>query len=446
MNIADAERLVEVVQALDSAGSSGLKKVAEHVAEQLKTEVLRLGVAAEPGRPTDVVQKAAEGDEICALSWDLVTSAEPAGMDGWVLVLSADQLGSLKERALVEALEDMSEQLLVFVGRMDRVPEDRVEDIRKRTNALFEPLGVAVDRIYYEVEPLVERIQGWTSEREGLRKTAVHAALRPHRTKLGEALEQLKEELENLPQLEPAQDQLQMYQLAATTVIDALSVSGPEINDQIKTDILESWEGWIDTVIDNHGARLSQESFAEEATAWLKARFLPQLERSIRRKVADFADQVPQMEAAMGNIQSQAGELSAPPVNLGPPPKQNRLRFLLPVAGAGIGSLIGGKKYAAVGGAIGGAGFALWPEDRLARGRLLDEQLKSVVVTHFTSFADVALRKIVEELRMDAQLEIVRLKEVVRQAEELVEQRGSMDDRHKRLSAVIDALEALLQD
>ena len=40
------------------------------------------------------------------------------------------------------------------------------------------------------------------------------------------------------------------------------------------------------------------------------------MERALRRKVADFKDQVPQMEAALGNIHSQAGELNAPAVHL----------------------------------------------------------------------------------------------------------------------------------
>jgi hypothetical protein len=460
----------------DSQLARELEKVLDAASEQLGSACLRLAVAAEDGRGVDRIVT-----RIDQLGLERVepvrvvlrrNEAPPLGFDAWALVASADQLGSLAEKELLERLGPrVADQVMVLILGMEKVPEDRRDDVLDFARSVFVPRGLRRERIVAlasppasseeQDDPLCSALEGWSDDLMALRETALLDSFVETRGEASRQAAELRGELSVLDDAELLEEQLDEAVASIKLMSELLARSGAEVTERVLAALGEVWNEWRHEA-SGFGSRAAQLDFLEDRLAtWraeqLRGALVEGVRQSFASHLADDSPLAPALEQALRSSLEVPLEVALSlfaedrqPVDAPSDPLLVRaLRTGAPALGAILGFWRSGLRGMVTGVPIGLAVSELIL-DRLAHrkpGRQADgappELGETRIPIQIAKAADQILRSVRELFVESADEDRIRLLARLTRAKSKADEHRSKVAQLEALTAIIHAIDAL---
>jgi hypothetical protein len=399
VNAIDVMRLIDLLADLDTPCAAELRAFADRALVQVQTSGLRIGVATEAGRPIGEVLALIDAMGVKRDVWSMSSIDRPTGVDAWVVIAGGDE---------------------------DRAREDRF------LSRISEMEKVVVQPGARDLTGLAETIERWQAQCDVIRNGVIASHARPAIESMARDRSSLDDRLRKLPDTAEAVGAVDAFEKRSQLAMDALHTASSEAVEEIRAEVERCFSDWVEAVIAEHGDRPAKDRVEHSLEKWLRDRFAKSFAERLSRRVGTHADHLPQLRAALSALaQSQATDFAAPQVDMPERAEPSALRWVLPIAGGGVGYWRGGWRIGLFGAAL---GMVIARVLKLRAKRPLSSKvLQTAAANHVAAHLEGVMQRMLASLRHDCELECERLKEAVRAAEATKPER-------ERLNATLEQL------
>ena len=302
------KKYIEYAGQIDDDAFQNVKTTALNIESHIDQSLLKIGLVGSPGRGKKNIVEKLPQNITNDISLDILTLEKGSDIalnyDAWILIMAADQLGSLKEKEFVSRLGSLAKRnLIIFINNMEKIPDEESDEIMDFAFSLFQKQGVLKTAIFplhksaassEDYNAIKEKILLWLNELEEIRTDAIKAQLSADKALLKKISSDSSQIINTL---EALREKLNSLGKTMQVVKDYMKASTNEIATSINEKFEEEWSVWCEQMTGTNQAKA--DFISKQLDQWMKIGFKNDLENALGGTLNKISEILPSTATMM---------------------------------------------------------------------------------------------------------------------------------------------------